>query len=144
MGWILTGEALHDGTGKLAPYVPDLRRNRFYLWLSKYHWITQVVVGVAVLAAFGWKVMLWAVFLRTVVGLHGTWLVNSATHLWGSQRWATGDDSTNNFWIALRHLGRGLAQQSPRPPQLGAPRTALVGGGHQLVRHPGPALHRDW
>ncbi len=51
--------------------------------------------------------MLWGVFFRTVVGLHATWLVNSATHLWGSQRWATGDDSTNNFFIALLTFGEG-------------------------------------
>jgi len=65
------------------------------------------VVGVTVLYFFGWNVTLWAVFLRTVVGLHGTWLVNSATHLWGSKRWDTGDDSTNNFWIALVTWGEG-------------------------------------
>ncbi len=51
--------------------------------------------------------VLWGVFLRTVIGLHATWLVNSATHLWGSQRWATGDDSTNNFLIALLTFGEG-------------------------------------
>ena len=45
MGWILTGQSLHQETEQLAPYVPDLRRDRFYLWLSRYHWITQVVVG---------------------------------------------------------------------------------------------------
>jgi len=28
MGWILTGQALHQETEKLAPYVPDLRRDR--------------------------------------------------------------------------------------------------------------------
>jgi stearoyl-CoA desaturase (delta-9 desaturase) len=65
------------------------------------------VVGLAVLYFFGWNVALWAIFLRTVVGLHATWLVNSATHLWGTQRWATGDDSTNNFWIALITWGEG-------------------------------------
>ncbi len=107
MGWILTGRSLHQGTEQLAPYVPDLRRDRFYLWLSKYHWITQVVVGVTILYFGGWKMMLWGVFFRTVVGLHATWLVNSATHLWGSQRWATGDDSTNNFFIALLTFGEG-------------------------------------
>ncbi len=101
MGWVLLGQSLHDETEKLAPYVPDLRRDRFYLWLSHYHWITQVVVGLAVYFFFGWEVTLWAVFLRTVVGLHCTWLVNSATHIWGTRRWATGDDSTNNFLIAL-------------------------------------------
>jgi stearoyl-CoA desaturase (delta-9 desaturase) len=42
-----------------------------------------------------------------VIGLHATWLVNSATHLWGTQRWATGDDSTNNFLIALLTFGEG-------------------------------------
>ena len=107
MGWILTGQALHQETEKLSPYVPDLRRDRFYHWLSKYHWITQVVVGVAVLYFGGWNMVLWGVFFRTVVGLHATWLVNSATHLWGSQRWATGDDSTNNFRIALLTFGEG-------------------------------------
>ena len=107
MGWILLGQSLHDETEKLAPYVPDLRRDRFYLWLSHYHWITQVVVGLGVYFAFGWQVTLWAVFLRTVVGLHCTWLVNSATHIWGSQRWATGDDSTNSFLIALFTWGEG-------------------------------------
>ena len=107
MGWILRGESLHQETAQLARYVPDLRRDKFYLWLSKYHWITQVAVGLAVLYFFGWNVTLWGVFLRTVVGLHCTWLVNSATHIWGSQRWATGDDSTNNFFIALLTFGEG-------------------------------------
>lgn len=107
MGWILTGQALHQETEKLAPYVPDLRHDRFYVWLSKYHWITQVVVGLVVLFFGGWNLVFWGVFLRTVVGLHATWLVNSATHLWGSQRWATGDDSTNNFFVALLTFGEG-------------------------------------
>lgn len=107
MGWVLLGQSLHDETEKLAPYVPDLRRDRFYLWLSHYHWMTQVVVGLAVYFAFGWQVTLWAVFLRTVVGLHCTWLVNSATHIWGSRRWATGDDSTNSLLIALFTWGEG-------------------------------------
>jgi fatty-acid desaturase len=107
MGWILAGKSLHAETSKLAPYVPDLRRDKFYLWLSKYHWLTQVVVGVTVLYFFGWNVTLWAVFLRTVIGLHATWLVNSATHMWGSQRWATDDDSRNNLLIALLTFGEG-------------------------------------
>jgi len=107
MGWILVGKALHQDTEQLFPYVPDLRRERFYLWLSRYHWMTQVVVGVAVFGLFGWKVTLWGVFLRTVVGLHATWMVNSATHLWGSRRWATDDDSTNNFLVALLTFGEG-------------------------------------
>ena len=105
MGWVITGRSLHQETGQLAAYVPDLRRDRFYLWLSRYHWLTQVVVGLAVWYFGGWNMVLWGGFLRTVVGLHATWMVNSATHLWGSRRWATGDDSTNNFFVALLTFG---------------------------------------
>ena len=36
-----------------------------------------------------------------------TWLVNSATHKWGSRRFATRDDSTNNWWVALLTFGEG-------------------------------------
>jgi stearoyl-CoA desaturase (delta-9 desaturase) len=107
MGWIIMGRALHQSTAELSPYVPDLRKDKVQVWLSRYHWVAQVVVGVTVLAIWGWNVALWAVFLRTVVGLHATWLVNSATHIWGSQRFATEDDSTNNFLIAMLTFGEG-------------------------------------
>ncbi|MFN9754036.1 MAG: fatty acid desaturase, partial [bacterium] len=39
--------------------------------------------------------------------LHATWLVNSATHLWGTRRFATRDDSRNNWWVALVTFGEG-------------------------------------
>ena len=36
-----------------------------------------------------------------------TWLVNSVTHMWGSRRFATRDDSRNNWWVALITSGEG-------------------------------------
>ena len=36
-----------------------------------------------------------------------TIVVNSATHLWGSRRYETRDDSTNNWWVALLTFGEG-------------------------------------
>jgi stearoyl-CoA desaturase (delta-9 desaturase) len=50
---------------------------------------------------------MWAIFFRTVIGLHATWAVNSATHLWGSRRFKTRDDSTNNWLVALFTFGEG-------------------------------------
>jgi len=41
------------------------------------------------------------------VGLHSTWIVNSAGHIWGSRRFETRDTSTNNWWIALVSFGDG-------------------------------------
>jgi len=39
--------------------------------------------------------------------LHATYLVNSGTHMWGSRRFVTSDNSTNNFWIAMLTFGEG-------------------------------------
>src|SRR5438876_694417 len=41
------------------------------------------------------------------VGLHSTWLVNSATHIWGKRRFETRDDSRNNWWVAILAFGEG-------------------------------------
>src|SRR5258708_19332214 len=38
MGWIITGKAMHQNTAELLPYVPDLRKQKFYMLISKYHW----------------------------------------------------------------------------------------------------------
>jgi fatty-acid desaturase len=107
MGWIVMGKAMHQSTTELAPYVPDLRKDKVHVWLSKYHWIPVVALGLTILAFGGIQMLMWTMFLRTVVGLHATWLVNSATHIWGSQRFQTGDDSTNNFLIAVLTFGEG-------------------------------------
>src|SRR5579871_1525618 len=45
-GWILFGQALHDQTQVLARYTPDLNKDRFYVWLSKYHWLPITATGV--------------------------------------------------------------------------------------------------
>jgi len=114
-GWLLFGNALHAQTEVLNRYSPDLGRDRFHVWISKYHWIPLTASGV-VLFAMGWYLsglngaigwVLWGVFMRVTVGLHATWLVNSATHLWGSRRFETRDDSRNNFWVALVSGGEG-------------------------------------
>jgi stearoyl-CoA desaturase (delta-9 desaturase) len=107
MGWILTGRALHHDAAVLAKYAPDLARDRFQVWISKYHYVPQIVLGIALFAAGGWPWLLWGTFLRTVFILHSTWLVNSATHMWGSRRFETRDDSTNNWWVALLSFGEG-------------------------------------
>jgi sn-1 stearoyl-lipid 9-desaturase len=107
IGWIITGEALHNNPKMLLPYVPELRKDKFMLWISKWHWVPLVVLAATILAVGGWRYVMWGVFLRTVVGLHATYLVNSATHMWGSQRFLTGDTSTNNVWVAILSFGEG-------------------------------------
>jgi sn-1 stearoyl-lipid 9-desaturase len=107
MGWIMTGKAMHHDTQVLRRYAPDLAKDPFHVALTSWHWVPQVVVGLGLLAYGGLPYVLWGTFFRTTFGLHCTWLVNSATHIWGSRRFQTRDDSTNNWWVAMLSWGEG-------------------------------------
>jgi len=107
MGWLLVGESKHSDTVLMSRYAPDLAKHRFYIWLNDYHWAPMIALGVLLFVVGGVPFVLWGIFLRVVVGLHVTWMVNSVTHMWGSRRFATRDDSRNNWWVALLTSGEG-------------------------------------
>jgi stearoyl-CoA desaturase (delta-9 desaturase) len=107
MGWILKGTAQEHDLATHKRYSPDLVNDKFYQFLNNYYWLTNVVVGVALFAIGGWSMVLWGVFLRVVWGWHVTWLVNSMTHIWGSRRFETTDDSRNNALIGILAWGEG-------------------------------------
>jgi stearoyl-CoA desaturase (delta-9 desaturase) len=98
---------MHNDSANLLPFVPDLRKDRFHVWISRWHWVPITALGGVLLVAGGWKFLLWGIFFRAVLGLHSTWLVNSATHMWGSRRYPTGDTSRNSLWVALLTFGEG-------------------------------------
>jgi stearoyl-CoA desaturase (delta-9 desaturase) len=58
------------------------------------------------LGTSGAQLLVWSV-VSTVVLFHATFTINSLAHRWGSRRYATGDDSRNNLWLALITLGEG-------------------------------------
>src|SRR5258707_49238 len=58
-------------------------------------------------ALFGALLLVWGFFVSTVLLWHGTFLVNSVNHLWGSRRYATSDTSRNNGLLALLTMGEG-------------------------------------
>ena len=107
MLWTIFGEALHSNTTVTGKYAPDLMQDRFYRVLNTWHWVPLVLLGVGLYAVGGLPYVLWGVFFRVVFGLHATWLVNSATHLWGTRRFETPDDSKNSMWVALLTFGEG-------------------------------------
>ena len=45
MGWILMGKSMHHDTTTLARYVPDLAKDKFHVWITKYHYVPQVDSG---------------------------------------------------------------------------------------------------
>ncbi len=107
IGWIVRGTAQNHTQATYEHYAPDLVKDRYYVWLNKYFYLVSLVLLIVLLAFGGWGMMLWCIFLRVTVGLHATWLVNSATHLWGRRRFVTTEDSRNSWWVALLTFGEG-------------------------------------
>ena len=107
IGWIFRGTAQMQPESARQRYSPDLLRDPYLVWIDKYYWVTAIVVGAILTAIGGWTMLFWGIFLRTVFSWHSTWLVNSATHLWGSRRFDTRDDSRNNGLVAALTFGEG-------------------------------------
>jgi len=107
MGWILRGTAQQHGRAVMLRYAPDLMKDPFHRLMNRIYWVPLVLVGAGLLYFGGWPMLFWGIFLRVTFGLHATWLVNSATHMWGKRRFKTTDDSTNSWWVALLTFGEG-------------------------------------
>lgn len=96
-------------------WAPDLYKDPFMRMLDKTFLLWHWGLGVA-LWCFGyyfwdaytaWSFVVYGIFVRLVYVLHGTWFVNSATHIWGYRNYTTTDDSKNLWWVALITWGEG-------------------------------------
>jgi stearoyl-CoA desaturase (delta-9 desaturase) len=103
VGWILSTR--YDATpfDKIRDFAsyPELR------WLNKY-WpvpLAAGAVGLWLIGGLPW--VIWGGLVSTVLLWHGTFTINSLSHVYGSRRYATTDESKNNFILALITLGEG-------------------------------------
>jgi stearoyl-CoA desaturase (delta-9 desaturase) len=103
LGWILSDEYDVYDRRRIADFgkFPELR------WLDTFHQVPLVLYGVAVYLIGGWSAFVWGFIASTVVLYHGTFLINSLSHIWGTRRFATPDQSRNNFLLALVTMGEG-------------------------------------
>jgi len=106
IGWILCKT---DGNQREMErrYAPELVADPVHRVLDRIHVLPNILVGLALYAWGGWSLVVWGVFVRLVITLHGTWLVNSATHTWGYRTWRTNEDSRNLWWVGLLAWGEG-------------------------------------
>jgi stearoyl-CoA desaturase (delta-9 desaturase) len=107
----------------LTRYAPDMMKDRMMVLLHKLFLPTHFVLGVGLFAVgyfgtplgmggenavyYGLSMMLWGLALRMVYVMHVTWLINSATHIWGYRNYETTDDSRNLWWVAILSFGEG-------------------------------------
>ncbi len=107
IGWIFEGVSQLQPESVRQRYSPDLIRDPYLVWIDKYYYVPTVIIGLALFAFGGWAMLVWAGFARVVMSWHFTWMVNSVTHLWGSRRFETRDDSRNNGLVAAVTFGEG-------------------------------------
>ncbi len=100
--------------------VPDLAKFPELRFLNRYDKVAPVslavfMFGLGELLAWvapswgtnGWQMLVWGFFISTVVVIHATLMINSLTHMWGTRRYNTRDQSRNNLLLALITLGEG-------------------------------------
>lgn len=93
----------------------DLCRDRGLMVINKLFLPINILVGAALYGigyalggpSFGLSLFIWGFCLRVVLVWHATWLVNSATHMWGYQNYESDDNSRNTWWVALITFGEG-------------------------------------
>ena len=107
MLWLFAWEDQLDNPEKYIKFVPDLARDRGQMLLEKFSTVLNFAFGGLLFAIGGWAMLAWAFFARLVFVYHGTWLVNSASHLWGYQTYDTNEGSRNNWWVAMLSYGEG-------------------------------------
>jgi stearoyl-CoA desaturase (delta-9 desaturase) len=107
IGWIVWGTAQDHDAATLRRYVPDLLKDKGQVLISRFYYVPIIVSAAVLFLVGGWSMVIWGVFGRVVLGWHTTWFVNSLSHLYGSQPHKTGDDSTNNWFVAMLTFGEG-------------------------------------
>jgi stearoyl-CoA desaturase (delta-9 desaturase) len=125
MGWFLSRGHFAPDLGR----VRDLLRYPELRWLDRFDILVPFALALGLLGlgallgrvapelgTGGWQMLIWGFFVSTVACYHGTYTINSLCHVWGRRRYATGDDSRNNFVLALITLGEGWHNNHHRYP----------------------------
>ena len=103
VGWIFSRH--HDETDLVK--VEDFARYPELRWLHRYELAPAVVLALICLAIGGWSGLVVGFFWSTVLVYHATFCINSLAHVHGRKRYVTGDDSRNNWLLAIFTMGEG-------------------------------------
>jgi stearoyl-CoA desaturase (delta-9 desaturase) len=125
MGWFL---ARANFPTKLE-LVPDLARYRELALLDRFDAAVPLLLAAALYAAGaaleeftpslgtnGLQLLVWGFAVSTVAVWHATFAINSLAHTVGRRRFATRDNSRNNFALALLTFGEGWHNNHHRFP----------------------------
>ncbi|MGV7221740.1 MAG: acyl-CoA desaturase [Nitrospinales bacterium] len=118
LNWMLHTHPEFDDKEYINKYTKDLQDDKFYLFLDKYFVAVQVAFGLILFAIGGIPWVVWGIFVRIVLVYQSTWLVNSASHMFGYKNFELENDlSTNCWWVGIAAYGEGWHNNHHAFPQ---------------------------
>ncbi len=103
LGWIFARR--HDSFDMVK--VADLAQYPELMWLNRHErWPAYALAALCFLIA-GWSGLFVGFFWSTCLVFHATFCINSLAHVSGRKRYVTGDDSRNNWLLAIFTMGEG-------------------------------------
>jgi len=113
--WFMTDYALPT----FLKEIPDWVKYKELRFINRYDWIAVLFLALgcyflgewgifeALTGMNGFSMLAWGFFLPTVLLYHATFSVNSLTHMFGKKKYATGDESRNNWFVSIITFGEG-------------------------------------
>lgn len=103
VGWIISPryEATNHGAIKDFSRFPELR------WLDRHPFLVAAVMLLVLYVVGGLPLLVWGGIIPTVALYHGTFAINSLTHIIGKRQYLTTDMSRNSFVLAIITCGEG-------------------------------------
>ena len=103
VGWIFARR--HDTFDMVK--VDDLAHFPELMWLHRHERWPAYALAVLCFVIAGWPGLFVGFFLSTCLVFHGTFCINSLAHVSGRKRYVTGDNSRNNWLLAIVTMGEG-------------------------------------
>ena len=103
IGWFLAYK--HKSTD--LSLVPDLARFPELHWFNRHDLLPTMLFALALYLIGGPFALVWGYFVSTTLLWHGTFTINSLSHVFGRRRYDTGDESRNSLALSLLTLGEG-------------------------------------
>ena len=113
MGWIMVEEQKFEND---FSNVKDLEQSKIIRWQHRNIFVIGAFSGIILPALIGYLVggissaigcLVWGGLVRLVFVHHGTFLINSAAHIWGTQPYSEENSSKDSFWLAFLTFGEG-------------------------------------
>ena len=113
MGWVMIEEENFQND---FSNVKDLQSSKIIMWQHRNIFLIGAISGIILPALVGFLIggistgvgcLVWGGLVRTVFVHHGTFLINSAAHIWGTQPYSEENSSRDSFWLAFLTFGEG-------------------------------------